>query len=201
MLVLKITDKYRKAFGGFQWPESGPVECSDWDPQLAAVAGKGGLHGWGGGSGTYQHGFNEGVFLVVDVPDNEVTLIDGDKVKFRRGVVVFCGSRVDAVAYLITHEAMNDKSDPAWACLTPMQCVEVAMRAADRAVRQYAPKRLRARGLVEAAKRLEKLPRIKDRDSARNAANAADAAEREAARRDKCRLLGLIPLTTEGVPE
>lgn len=216
MLVLKLTDKDRKAYGGFQWPDSGPVECPDWDPKPACG---GGLHGWGRGEGNYCHSPNDGTWLVVDVHD-ELVIGLGDKIKFPRGTVVHCGTRVSAVKYLIDNGALTAASNPAWACLTPAQCVEVAMRAADRTVRKHAPKRLRARGLVEAAERLEALPQIKDlesalkaksasdaayaasaadaaasaadaADAAASAASAADAAEREAQRLDKIELLGL----------
>lgn len=48
VLVLRTCDASRKAYGGFQYPESGPVEAPDWDPR--PVCG-GGLHGlrWGEG--------------------------------------------------------------------------------------------------------------------------------------------------------
>jgi len=162
MLMLKIVDKDRRAYGGFQWPESGPVECPDWDPRPKCG---GGLHGWESGEGSYRHSFNDGVFLVVRADDADVLRLDG-KVKIRRGEVVYCGTREGAVRYLVEHGALTEKSGPAWACLAPQALVTVAMRSADRAVRRYAVERLRQRGRIADADKLAALPEIKDRASA-----------------------------------
>ena len=171
MLVLKLVDKNLKSYGGFQWPESGPVKCADWSPR--AECGNG-LHGWANGCGSYRHSFNEGHWLAVEVEDSSVVDLNG-KVKFPAGNVVFSGNKTDAVAYLIDKGALNSTSNPAYACFTKTQLVELAMRSADRAVRQHAPRRLRARGLIEAAERLERLPKIVDRKTALNGRVAAYA--------------------------
>jgi len=42
VLVLRTVNKDRKAYNGFQWPEKGYVEASDWSTD--AVCGQG-LHG------------------------------------------------------------------------------------------------------------------------------------------------------------
>ena len=74
MLVLKLTDKNRRAYGGFQWPESGLVEREDWDP--VAECGNG-LHGLARGEGDYRHSFNDGQWLIVLVADDHVVDLGG----------------------------------------------------------------------------------------------------------------------------
>ena len=83
---------------GFQWPESGPVEAPDWDP-LAACGN--GLHGalWGDGNGSLFWWETDARWLVVEVDADQIVDLGG-KVKFPRGVVVFCGDRVNATAFL-----------------------------------------------------------------------------------------------------
>ena len=174
MLILKLTNHKRQSHGGFQWPDCGPVECDDWDP---APRCGGGLHGWARGEGAYQHDFNDGQWLVVNVADALVVSVDGgDKVKFPKGEVVYCGTREGAVAILTASGSLSSGSDPAWACLTPNQCREVAFRAADRAIHVYAPHRLRARGHEADALTLEALPKIVDIATALQAKDAASYA-------------------------
>jgi len=78
---------------GFVWPESGPVECPDWNPR--AVCGSG-LHGWLWGEGNLTASGDvwrmpDAKWLVVRVAEPDVVDLDG-KVKFRAGDVVFCGT-------------------------------------------------------------------------------------------------------------
>ena len=186
MLILKLTNHKRQSHGGFQWPEAGPVECDDWDPTPKCG---GGLHGWANGEGAYRHDFNDGQWLVVNVADALVVSVDGgDKVKFPGGEVVYCGTREGAVEILTASGSLSSGSDPAWACLTPDQCREVAFRAADRAIHVYAPHRLRVRGDETGALTLEALPQIVDiatalqaKDAAADASYAASASASSAA--------------------
>jgi hypothetical protein len=88
-------------YGGFRWPERGPVEAADWDPR--PVCG-GGLHGlkWGEGSGLRVSWHDKAKWLVVEVVEGtEVDL--GGKVKFPAGNVVFCGDRRGATDYILAH--------------------------------------------------------------------------------------------------
>ena len=98
VLVLRCVDKERKAYGGFVWPESGPVEAPDWDPSPKCG---GGLHGWlkgEGDAGASGRDISDGSLLwqVVEVNQEEIVSLDG-KVKFPRGVVRFTGARTEAV--------------------------------------------------------------------------------------------------------
>ena len=101
-LVLRTCDANRQGHGGFQWPESGPVAAPDWSP--AAVCGRG-LHGLlhGEGVGSMLNWEPTAQWLVVEVDASSVVQLDG-KVKFPRGVVVHCGDRLSATAYLRERE-------------------------------------------------------------------------------------------------
>ena len=50
-LVLRTVNANGTSEGGFVWPETGPVACPDWDPNIAVPNG---LHGalWGEGDGS-----------------------------------------------------------------------------------------------------------------------------------------------------
>jgi hypothetical protein len=87
--------------GGFKWPESGPIECSDWSPEPECGHG---LHGLlrGEGDGTLLNWDLDAKWLVVEVHTD--TAVDiGGKVKFPRGVVVHCGDRLSATNFLYEH--------------------------------------------------------------------------------------------------
>ena len=101
--VLRTCDKNLRAYGGFQWPESGPVEAPDWQPH--ATCGNG-LHGllWGAGDASHLATDADAKWLVVAVVATEIVDLDG-KVKFPRGEVVFCGERHYAVADIINRGA------------------------------------------------------------------------------------------------
>jgi hypothetical protein len=105
-LVLRACTSDLRSHGGFQWPASGSVECVDWNPEPECG---GGLHGWlwGEGSGDAHGGAvapwrSEAKWLVVELETSAIVHLDG-KVKFPRGVVVFCGDRIGATEYLRTH--------------------------------------------------------------------------------------------------
>ena len=82
----------------FRWPESGPVEAPDWDPEPECGHG---LHGllWGEGEGALLDWSAGAVWLVVQVEAADIVDLRG-KVKFPRGTVVHCGDRASATAYL-----------------------------------------------------------------------------------------------------
>jgi hypothetical protein len=99
VLVLRTCDEKMQGHGGFQWPTSGPVSCPDWNPE--PICG-GGLHGLlnGVGNGSLLNWRENANWLVVEVLSTEIVDIDGDKVKFPGGTVVFCGNRKDATDYI-----------------------------------------------------------------------------------------------------
>jgi len=92
--VLRTCNPDMTSYGGFRWPESGPVEAPDWD---ASPHCGNGLHGffWGEGDGGLASWDENAKWLVVAVESS--TIVDiGGKVKFPRGEVVFVGNRFDA---------------------------------------------------------------------------------------------------------
>ena len=98
VLVLRTCDADLKSYCGFQWPATGPVSCEDFDP--APVCGYG-LHGllWGEGAGELLDWSDDAKWLVVEVPADEIVKL-GNKVKFPRGTVVFCGDRPGATTFV-----------------------------------------------------------------------------------------------------
>jgi hypothetical protein len=94
--VLKQVASDMTAHGGFRWPESGPVECPDWDP---APRCGGGLHGWlrGEGDGGLASSDPDARWLILRVPKEPIVDLGG-KVKFPRAEVIACGPRHEIVA-------------------------------------------------------------------------------------------------------
>ena len=91
----------------FQWPRSGPVDCQDWT--TTPTCGHG-LHGlaWGDGDWSLLKDEPDSVWMVVAVDQADLVKIDEGKVKFRRGEVVFAGSKGDAIARVLAGaEAMT----------------------------------------------------------------------------------------------
>ena len=101
VLVLRTCAADMTSHGGFAWPTSGPVEAPDWEPTPECGAG---LHGllWGEGDGELLKWSADARWLVVRVPAELVVELDG-KVKFRAGVVVYCGDRAGATNYIARH--------------------------------------------------------------------------------------------------
>jgi hypothetical protein len=100
VLVLRTSDKNCRSYGEFQWPSAGLVEAPDW---LPAAACGGGLHGLLKGVGDVSHLKHNNpsrVWQVVEVAVADIVDIEGDKVKFPRGVVVYSGNRDEAVAMI-----------------------------------------------------------------------------------------------------
>ena len=98
-LVLRTCNNDMTAYRGFKWPESGHVECPDWDSKPDCGNG---LHGllWGEGAVGYLSQDADAKWLVVEVDSVSVVWIDGDKVKFPSGSVVYCGDRSGAVGFI-----------------------------------------------------------------------------------------------------
>ena len=97
--VLRTCSADLKAYGGFQWPAEGPVECPDWSAE--PVCGQG-LHGFldGHGSAGLADWSPAAKWLVVAVDGRD--LVDlGDKVKFPRGVVLLAADRKAATDLML----------------------------------------------------------------------------------------------------
>ena len=102
VLVLRVCHADMSSSRGFVWPAAGPVEAPDWSP--VAECGHG-LHGWLWGAGDISasdaHRRDGAKWLVVEVEADSLVDLAG-KVKFPRGVVVFCGDANDAAALIAT---------------------------------------------------------------------------------------------------
>ena len=101
VLVLRTSNKDRISYGGFQWPESGPVEAPDWSPE--PICGRG-LQGalWGEGNGSLFNWKDDSVWQVVEVLEKDIVDLVG-KVKFPRGNVVFSGDQQGATNFLLAN--------------------------------------------------------------------------------------------------
>jgi hypothetical protein len=108
VLVLRTCTADMTGYGGFKWPEKGPVSAPDWVDDYKC--GKG-LHGWLWGEGDASLGRcneSDAKWLVVEVLAHDIRHGRGEligKCKFPRGVVVHCGDRVSATAYIMAHGA------------------------------------------------------------------------------------------------
>lgn len=93
-LMLRTSTKGHRSYGGFQWPEAGPVEAPDWDPY--PIHG-GGLHGAarGEGNGYFFNWDESAVWQVVEYDPDEAVDLKG-QIKVPRGVVVYSGDRETA---------------------------------------------------------------------------------------------------------
>ena len=100
-LVLRTSNMDRISYGGFQWPESGPVEAPDWNQE--PICG-GGLHGalWGEGNGALFNWDGDATWQVVAVLEKDIVDLGG-KVKFPRGNVVFSGDQQGATNFLLAN--------------------------------------------------------------------------------------------------
>jgi len=97
-LMLRTCAADMTAHGGFRWPESGPVECPDWDPTPECGHG---LHGllWGRGDYSLLSSAHDAKWLVVEI-DPATAVEIGSKIKVPRGTVVYCGHSRGALAML-----------------------------------------------------------------------------------------------------
>lgn len=105
--VLRTCRADMTSYGGFVWPESGPVSCPDWQP--TAECGNG-LHGllWGEGEGPLLDWNVDAKWLVVRVMVSSIIGLGG-KVKFPAGDVVFCGDRLGATSDIIARGANPER--------------------------------------------------------------------------------------------
>jgi hypothetical protein len=98
----------------FRWPRSGVVEAPDWNsgPKCG-----GGLHGLEFGEGTWsllsegETGTEEWRVILVE-PEDFVRLSDGGniKIKLRRGEVVYCGNKAEALARVMCGKEAMEKA-------------------------------------------------------------------------------------------
>ena len=95
VLVLRTCKEDLTSHNGFKWVDKGIVKAPDWDPKPKCGNG---LHGllWGQGNGGLLYWGPEAKWLVVEVDEDKVVDIDGYKVKFPEGNVIYCGNRKDA---------------------------------------------------------------------------------------------------------
>ena len=106
MLVLRTCKKDMTSHNGFQWPVFGYVECKDWEPTDECGHG---LHGlpWGEGNGSLLNWDKDACWLVVEVDETKDYRAGKgqlkQKCKFRCGNVVYCGDRLGATSYILTH--------------------------------------------------------------------------------------------------
>jgi hypothetical protein len=100
-LMLRTCNADGTSYGGFRWPRSGPVTCSDWNPE--AKCGNG-LHGllWGEGDGSALNWSEDAAWLVVRIIQAEAVEI-GQKIKVPSGVVEFFGAAHEAVVLIQSH--------------------------------------------------------------------------------------------------
>jgi len=99
-LVLRTCKADLTSLNGFKWPASGSVECPDWDPRPECGHG---LHGlpWGTGNWSYLSAEADAIWQVVEVDEESCVPIDGDKVKFPKGNVIFSGRMAEAVTTVL----------------------------------------------------------------------------------------------------
>lgn len=104
VLVLRTCRADMTSYRGFKWPESGPVEAPDWQPDEECGNG---LHGWLWGVGDYslKHDDPNAKWLVVEVNASEIIDLEG-KVKFPSGNVLYCGDF--ATAFRMVRERAPD---------------------------------------------------------------------------------------------
>ena len=100
-LILRTCDADMTSHGGFRWPESGPVECPDWDPRPECGHG---LHGllWGAGGGSLLNWKPDAKWIVAEVDASQVVDLVG-KVKCPRARVIYAGDRGTATELIARH--------------------------------------------------------------------------------------------------
>jgi hypothetical protein len=105
VLVLRTCNSNMTSHGGFKWPKKGRVKAPDWDPNPECGHG---LHGllWGEGNGVLLNWDEDAKWLVVSVDTVEIVDLK-DKVKFPRGIVVFCGDQEGATKYISKRAPKN----------------------------------------------------------------------------------------------
>ena len=101
ILMLRTCNADMSSYNGFLWPESGPVECPDWDPEPKCGHG---LHGlpWGEGDGVLLNWDLDAKWLVWEAEASAVVDIGG-KSKAPKGTVVHCGDRKSATDFILAN--------------------------------------------------------------------------------------------------
>ncbi len=99
VLLLRSCRSDMTSRDGFKWPESGPVECPDWDER--PICG-GGLHGLLLGQQEPGVWYDSGKVIVFKADEADIVSLGG-KAKARRGVVVYCGDMAGASACFAAH--------------------------------------------------------------------------------------------------
>ena len=99
VLLLKVVPATMQTRNGFTWPTKGTIEAPDWDGKPECG---GGLHAWlWTPSCNLDRNSNyhkeECKWLVIQADPADIVDLK-DKVKFRKGTVVFCGTFLEAVA-------------------------------------------------------------------------------------------------------
>jgi hypothetical protein len=107
VLVLRTVDKDRKSYNDFEWPTSGPVECTDW--KATQECGNG-LHGllWGQGDAGMMSKAHDAIWQVVEVVADVIVDL-GNKVKFPRGTVIYSGARHGALKMVLLNKQRLDE--------------------------------------------------------------------------------------------
>ena len=99
VLILRTCNADMTSYGGFIWPESGPVKAPDWSAE--AECGNG-LHGWLWGSGDWSLaiGGSDKNWVVFEADAKDVVQLNG-KVKVPSGDVLFVSRKWnEAMAFL-----------------------------------------------------------------------------------------------------
>jgi len=90
VLVVRTCNADMTSYNGFVWPKSGVVEAKDFKDNKECGNG---LHGWLWSVGDYSNriGDHDRTWLVVEVEASQIIQLK-NKVKFRSGEVIYCGS-------------------------------------------------------------------------------------------------------------
>ena len=102
VLVLRVNDKNGRAYyNGFQYPLKTRtwVEAPDWKPTKECGNG---LHGflYGEGDGRLANWKYDDLWYVLSVNEDELIILGEDKVKYKKGYVLYIGNRKDAADYI-----------------------------------------------------------------------------------------------------
>jgi hypothetical protein len=92
--ILRRNKEGNKAgYNGFVYPEAGQiVECTDY---INSDECGNGLHGWDDQNWRYYDDSNKGNYVVIDVYVNEGINFLGDKLKFKKGLVIYNGESLE----------------------------------------------------------------------------------------------------------
>ena len=102
ILVWRRNINGNKSYNGFIYPEKGEiVEANDWDNKKSCG---GGLHGYDKNNYTYFDDSNKGNFVVIEVDTADGYIELGDKVKFKKGKVLYNGVKFHKMKELLPAE-------------------------------------------------------------------------------------------------